>query len=89
MIQVRDHSDHGTSLGCVPFGESENGFLIRELPDFAVERNWICNLGNLSQTRVICMTASKEMTCFLLFDKLCDYIVQTFVVGSANNSDGT
>ena len=89
MIQVRDHSDHGRSLGCVPFGESENGFLIRELPDFAVERNWICNLGNLSQTRVICMTASKEMTCFLLFDKLCDYIVQTFVVGSANNSDGT
>ena len=89
MIQIRDHSDHGTSLRCVPFGESENGFLIRELPDFAVERNWICNLGNLSQTRVICMTASKEMTCFLLFDKLCDYIVQTFVVGSSNNSDGT
>ena len=35
------------------------------------------------------MTASKELTCFLLFDKLCDYIVQTFVVGSANNSDRT
>ena len=24
--------------GCVPFGESKNGFLILDLPDFAVER---------------------------------------------------
>ena len=38
-------------------------------------RNWICSLGNLSQKCVICMTASQEMTCFLLFDKLCDYTV--------------
>ena len=42
--------------GCVPFSESQNGFLILDLPDFAVGRgreirNWICNLGNLSQTR--------------------------------------
>ena len=87
MIQVRDHSDHGTSLGCVPFGESKNGFLIRDLLDFAVERNWICNLGNLSQTRVICMIASKEKKRFLLFDKLCDYTVQNFMVGSANRND--
>ena len=35
------------------------------------------------------MTASQEMTCFLPFDKLCDYTVQNFVVGSANNDDGT
>ena len=35
-------------------------------------------LGNLSQTRAICVTASREMTCFL-FDKLCDYTVQNFV----------
>ena len=35
------------------------------------------------------MTASQEMTCFLLFDKLCDYTVQNFVVGSSNNDDGT
>ena len=54
-------------------------------------RHWICDLGNLSQTRAICMTASasQEMTFFLLFDKLCDYTVQNFVVGSSNNDDGT
>ena len=52
-------------------------------------RNWICNLGNLSPTRAICMTASQEMTCFLLFDKLCDYTVQNLVVGSSNSDDGT
>ena len=86
-------------LGCadsIPLSESKNGFLIRDLPDFAVEKNvksvnWICDLGNLLQTRAICMTAwaSQEMTCFLLFDKLCDYTVQNFVVGSSNNDDGT
>ena len=44
-------------------------------------RNWICDLGNLSQTRAIYMTAwaSQEMTCFLLFDKLRDYTVQNFL----------
>ena len=52
-------------------------------------RNWICNLGNLSPTRAICTTASQEMTCFLLFDKLCDYTVQNLVVGSSNSYDGT
>ena len=41
-------------------------------------QNWICNLGNLSQTRAICMTACQEMTCFLLFDKLWHYTVQNF-----------
>ena len=82
-------------LGCadsVPLSESKNGFLIRDLPDFAVERNMkseIGFIGNLSQTRAICMTASQEMTCFLLFDKLCNYTVQTFVVGSSNSDDGT
>ena len=35
------------------------------------------------------MTASQEMTCFLLLDKLCDYTVQKFVVGGSNNDDGT
>ena len=54
-------------------------------------RNWICDLDNVSQTRAICMTAwaSQEKTCFLLFDKLCDYTVQNFVVGSSNNGNGT
>ena len=52
-------------------------------------RNWICNLGNLSPTRAICTTASQKMTCFLLFDKLCDYTVQYLVVGSSNSDDGT
>ena len=53
-------------------------------------RNWICDLRNLSQTLAICMTAwaSLEMTCFLLFDKLCDYTVRNFVIGSSNNDDG-
>ena len=53
--------------------------------------NWICDVGNLSQTRAMCMTAwaFQEMTCFLLFDKLCDYTVQNFVVSSSNNDDGT
>ena len=52
-------------------------------------RNWICNLGNLSPTRAICTTASQKMTCFVLFDKLCDYTVQNLVVGSSNSDDGT
>ena len=52
-------------------------------------RNWICNLGNLSPTRAICTTASQKMTCFLLFDKLCDYTVQNLAVGSSNSDDGT
>ena len=52
-------------------------------------RNWICYLGNLSPTRAICTTASQKMTCFLLFDKLCDYTVQNLVVGSSNSDDGT
>ena len=52
-------------------------------------RNWMCNLGDLSQTRAICMAASPEMTCFLLFDKLCDYTVQNFVFGSSNSDDWT
>ena len=51
--------------------------------------NWICNLGNLSPTRAICTGASQKMTCFLLFDKLCDYTVQNLVVGSSNSDDGT
>ena len=29
------------------------------------------------------------MTCFLLFDKLCDYTVQNLVVGSSNSDDAT
>ena len=29
----------------VPFGEFENGFLIRDLPDFAVERNVKSEIG--------------------------------------------
>ena len=29
------------------------------------------------------------MTCFLLFDKLCDYTVKNLVVGSSNGDDET
>ena len=52
-------------------------------------RIWVCNLGNLSQTRAICMTPSNEMARFALFDKLSDYTVQNFVVGNTNSDDGT
>ena len=31
--------------------------------------------------------ASKEKKRFLLIDKLCDYTVQNFMVGSANSND--
>ena len=51
-------------------------------------RNWICNLGDLSPTRAICTTASRKVTCFLLFDKLCNYTVQNLVVCSSNSDDG-
>ena len=52
-------------------------------------QNWICNLGNLLQTHGICMTASQEMTCFLLFDKLGNYTMQNFVVSNSNSDGGT
>ena len=50
----------------VPFGESKNGFLIRDSPDFAVKRNVKSEIGfvtlvNLSQTRAICMAASQHV----------------------------
>ena len=32
-------------FGCVPFGESKNGFLILDLPNFAVERNVKSEIG--------------------------------------------
>ena len=34
-----------SSLGCDPFGESKNGFLIPDLPDFVVERNVKSEIG--------------------------------------------
>ena len=34
------------------------------------------------------LSRNDVMTCFLLFDKLCDYNMQNFVVGSSNNDDG-
>ena len=52
-------------------------------------QNWICNLGNLSQTRAICMTAFQEMTCFLLFVKFRDYTVPNSLVSNSNGDDGT
>ena len=42
---ARDLSAFHTFLGCVPFGESKNGFLILDLPDFAVERNVKSEIG--------------------------------------------
>ena len=34
-----------TESGCVPFGDSKNGFLILDLPDFAGERNVKSEIG--------------------------------------------
>ena len=34
-----------SNSGCVPFGESKNGFLILDLPDFEVERNVKSEIG--------------------------------------------
>ena len=34
--------------GCVPFCESKNGFLIRDLPDFAAERNVKSESGSVA-----------------------------------------
>ena len=33
------------NIGCVPLGKSKNGFLILDLPDFAVERNVKSEIG--------------------------------------------
>ena len=69
----------GEKLGCVPFDKSNKGLLIRDLLNKFRDRkereirNWICNLGNPSQTRALCMADSQEVTRFLMFDKLCDY----------------
>ena len=39
------YKPYSNYLGCVPFGESQNGFLILDLPDFAVERNVKSEIG--------------------------------------------
>ena len=83
-----------STFGCVPFGESKNGFLILDLPDFAVERNVKSAIGFVTlvtfpQHVQYARQPLKKMTCFLLFDKLCDYTVQNLVVGSSNSDDGT
>ena len=36
---------HSGDSECVPFGESKNGFLILDLPDFSVERNVKSEIG--------------------------------------------
>ena len=37
--------DHLECAASVPLSESKNGFLIRDLPDFAVERNVKSEIG--------------------------------------------
>ena len=81
-------------VGCVPFGESKNGFLILDLPDFVVERNVKSEIGFVTfetfrQRVQYTRQPLEKMTCFLLFDKLCDYNVQNLVVGSSNSDNGT
>ena len=44
--QVSTHKE--IFKGCVPFGESKNGFLILDLPDFSVERNVKSEIGFVS-----------------------------------------
>ena len=43
--RARDKFFCWKNKGCVPFGESKNGFLILDLPDFAVERNVKFEIG--------------------------------------------
>ena len=66
--------------------------MILDLPDFAVERNVKSEIGFVTLVTLLqyatCTTASQKMTCFLLFDKLCDYTVKNLVVGSSNSDDG-
>ena len=50
MVSENEHSRnyeliYDRLLGCVPFGESKNGFLILDLPDFSVERNVKSEIG--------------------------------------------
>ena len=43
--QTRNYIRHS---GCVPFSESKNGFLMRDLPDFAAERNTKSEIGSVT-----------------------------------------
>ena len=95
VIVLKEKSKSGlVKFRVCSFDESNNGLLIRDLLDKFRDRkgreirNWICNLGSPSQTGAI-VAASQEMTCFLIFDKLCDYTMQNFVAGSSNSDDGT
>ena len=83
-------------LGCVPFGESKNGFLTLDLPDFSVERNVKSEIGfvTLVTFRQRVQYARQPLkkwrvNSFLLFDKFCDYTVPNLVVGSSNSEGGT
>ena len=76
------------------FRRIQKRIFILDLPDFVVEGNVKSEIGFVTlvtfrKTRAICMTASQEMNCFLLLDKLCYYTVQNFMVGSSNSDDGT
>ena len=42
---IRGEEGEVLLIGCVPFGESKNGFLILDLPDFGVERNMKSEIG--------------------------------------------
>ena len=42
---ISENEVNVVKYGCVPFGESKNGFWILDLPDFAVERNVKSEIG--------------------------------------------
>ena len=80
-------------LGCadsVPLSESKSGFVIRDLPDFAVGRNVKSEIGFVTlvtfRKRVQYAWRPEPLKKWLYRDY---YTVQNFVVGSSNNDDGT
>ena len=81
-------------IGCVPFGESKNGFLILDLPDFAVKRNVKSEIGfvTLVTFRQRVQYARQPLKKWRVSYSLTNYAiytVQNLVVGSSNSDDGT
>ena len=74
------------------FRRIQNGFLIRDLPDFAVERNVKSEIGFVTlvtfRTRVQ-YTWLPLKKWHVFYCLTCDYTAQNFVVGSSNKDDGT
>ena len=67
----------GWLIGCVPFGESKNGFLILDLPDFSFERNVKSEIGfvNLVTFRQRVQYARQPLKKWRVFYCLTNYAI--------------